>query len=182
MSVRRGRVVGSPARGQSFVAVLFVDDADEFVVDAHPGVVAVAGGVVALASQDGHELGVGLEEAAALADCLEPTVALSGAGAVPVGEQPRVRWRVVDGGPGGEGGGRRLSTALVALKYCSATVVSAMRDRRGSSVVSGVRRRGPERTATTRRPTAGLAELVCARGGQARFDHHERGVCGDSER
>jgi hypothetical protein len=67
-------------------------------------VIAVVGGVVALASQDGHELGVGLEEAAALADGLEPTVELSRSRAVPVGEQPPVR-RHVDDGSRGEGGG-----------------------------------------------------------------------------
>jgi hypothetical protein len=47
----------------------------------------VGGGVVALAAQDGDELGAGVEESAAFADRLEAAVQLERAGAVAVAEQ-----------------------------------------------------------------------------------------------
>ena len=66
-----------------------VDDAHEVVVELGAGEVGVVGGVVALAAEDGDELGAGLE-AAALADGLEPAVEFEGSGAVAVAEEPPV--------------------------------------------------------------------------------------------
>ena len=67
-----------------------VDDVDELVVELGAGGVVVGGGVVALAAQDGDELGTGLEEAAAFADGVEAAVELEGSGAVAVAEEPSV--------------------------------------------------------------------------------------------
>ena len=80
-------------RGAWFLAGLFVgvvDDVDQLVVEAGAGGVGVGGGVVALAAQDGDELGAGLVEAAAFADGLEAAVELEWSGAVAVAEQPPV--------------------------------------------------------------------------------------------
>ena len=49
--------------------------------------VGVSGGVVALAAQDGDELGAGLVEAAPFADGLEAALELEWSGAVTVAEQ-----------------------------------------------------------------------------------------------
>ena len=106
-----------------------VDDVDEVVVEPGAGGVGVGGGVVALAAQDGDELGSGLVEAAAFADGLEAAVELERSGAVAVAEQPPVELSVCrllsPAGAAAEMGS--ASTAWVAVKYCSATVVSEMR-------------------------------------------------------
>ena len=67
-----------------------VYDVDELVVELGAGVVAVGGGVVASAAQDGDELGSGLEEAAAFTDRVESAVGLDGSGAMTVAEQTSV--------------------------------------------------------------------------------------------
>ena len=87
--------------------------------------------VFALALQDGHELGSGLEESAPFADVSKAQSRRAGC-AVTVGEQSAV---VVDGGaprilPEDRRGRRAriwASTASVTLKYASATVSSEMR-------------------------------------------------------
>ena len=93
-----------------------VDDAHEVVVELCAGEVGVVGGVVALAAQDGDELGAGLEEAAALADGLEPAVGLEGpepkdASVAPAQSMSRIRgfvrsarWCPFDSGAGLQGG------------------------------------------------------------------------------
>ena len=85
------------ARFLASVVVGVVDDADEFVVEVGADGVGVGGGVVALAAQDGDELGAGLVEAAAFADGLEAAVELERSGAVAVAEQPTME-------PGGVSG------------------------------------------------------------------------------
>jgi hypothetical protein len=65
-----------------------VDRLDELVVELGAGRVGVGEGVVALAAEDGDELGSGLIEAAAFADGLEPAVELERPGAVTVAEEP----------------------------------------------------------------------------------------------
>ena len=55
-----------------------------------PFVLLVIGGVVALADEDVHELGAGLEEAAVLADRLVDAVEGGGPVAVSVAEEPAV--------------------------------------------------------------------------------------------
>ena len=72
-----------------------VDDSDEFVVEGGANQVGVGCGVVALAAQDGDELGAGLVKAAAFADGLESAVKLEGAGAVAVAEKPPMPCRGV---------------------------------------------------------------------------------------
>src|SRR5215213_5729445 len=86
-------------RGAWFLAGMFagvVDDVDQLVVEPGARRVGVGGGVVALAAQDGDELGTGLVEAAAFADGLEAAVELERSGAVAVAEQPPVELSVVD--------------------------------------------------------------------------------------
>ena len=105
-----------------------VDDADELVVELGAREVGVVGGVVALAAEDGDELGSGLEEAAAFADGVEPAVEFEGSGAVAVAEEstmPCALRRVRR--PPASRVGVSASTARVAVKYWSATTVSAMR-------------------------------------------------------
>ena len=120
-------------RGARFLAsvlVGFVDDVDEAVVEVGADGVGVGGGVVALAAQDGDELGAGFVEAAAFADGLEAAVQLERSGAVTVAEQPTMQpgHRIGHGCPVvGCAVTLSASTAPVAVKYCSATVVSEMR-------------------------------------------------------
>ena len=72
-----------------------VDDSDEFVVEGGADNVVVGCGVIALAAQDGDEVGAGLVEATAFADGLEPAVELQGSGAVTVAEKPPMARRCV---------------------------------------------------------------------------------------
>jgi hypothetical protein len=90
-------------------------------------VVVVGGGVVALAVQDGDELGAGLVEAASFADRLEPAVQLERSGAVAVAESRWSRSGRLSRSVLGAGVVVSASTAPVAVKCRSATVVSEMR-------------------------------------------------------
>ena len=64
-----------------------VDAVEERGEELRSVVLVVVGGVIALSVEDGHELGPGLEEAAALADALERAVERDGPRAVPVAEE-----------------------------------------------------------------------------------------------
>ena len=116
--------------------------------------------VVALASQDVDELDVGVEEPAPFADGLEPAVELERPCAVPVAEKalvgPGLRLGIdVAAGPLAA----FVSTASVARKYCSATLVSEMRAY--TRVMRGVR--CPNRAAMASRL---MPRLKLALGGQ----------------
>ena len=105
----------------------FVDDADEIVVELCADGVGVAGGVVALAAEDGDELGAGLEEAAAFADGLERQSSSRGRVQCPLPSSRRCAGRAGSVAVRALAAAVSASTAPVALKYWSATVVSAMR-------------------------------------------------------
>ncbi len=66
------------------------DSFDEAVEELTAVALTALVGVLALALQDGDELGTGLEESAALTDALEGAVEQSGPRAVTVGEQSTV--------------------------------------------------------------------------------------------
>ncbi len=66
------------------------DSFDEAVEELTTVALTTFVGVLALALQDGEELGSGLEEAAPLTDALEGAAEKSGPRAVSVGEQPVV--------------------------------------------------------------------------------------------
>jgi hypothetical protein len=80
-----------------------------------------------LAAKDGDELGAGLEEAAAFADGLEAAVELEGSGAAAVAEKPPVPCSCIALVDGRLQRPRLGFDGEVALKYWSATTVSAMR-------------------------------------------------------
>jgi hypothetical protein len=70
--------------------VLGVDVLEEAVEELDPSGLVAFGGVVALAEEDGHEVGSGGEVDTGFADGLEAAVELDGAGAVAVAEQSAV--------------------------------------------------------------------------------------------
>jgi hypothetical protein len=77
-------------------------------------------GVVALASEDGEELGAGLVEPAAFADGLEPAVEFEGPGAVAVAEEPPVPCGCI-AMVGGRRARRHLAFSCRANRRVSAT-------------------------------------------------------------
>ena len=104
---------------------MVVDDVDELVVELGACGVVVAVGVVALAAEDVEEGGAGFVEAAAFADGLEAAVELEGRVQWPLPRSRRLTVSRVS--LAGVLGTVAVSTARVALKYCSATLTSEMR-------------------------------------------------------